>query len=61
MIDKSDEKASNSMEFFKFFTQFFDQVNKSMPKEEKKKPPPKGKPGAAGAGADKKEDFVRKH
>jgi hypothetical protein len=24
MIDKNDEKASNSFEFFKFFTQFFD-------------------------------------
>ena len=37
LIDKSDEKAQNSQEYFKFFCSFFDQVNKSMPKEEKKR------------------------
>ncbi len=40
LIDKSDEKAQNSQEFFKFFTALFDQVVKSMPKEEKKKKEP---------------------
>jgi hypothetical protein len=37
LIDKGDEKAQSSQEFFKFFTQFIDQVVKSMPKEEKKR------------------------
>lgn len=37
LIDKSDEKAGSSQEFFKFFTQFIDLVVKSMPKEEKKR------------------------
>lgn len=45
LIDKGDEKASNSMEFFKFFTGFVDSIMKSMPKEEKKK---KEAPAAAG-------------
>jgi deoxyribodipyrimidine photolyase len=40
LIEKGDEKAQSSQEFFKFFTQFVDQVVKSMPKEEKKKPNP---------------------
>ena len=39
MIEKDDEKAQNSVEYFKFFTQFFDQVLKNMPKEEKKRNP----------------------
>ena len=51
MIDKSDEKASKSDEFFKFFIQFFDQVVKAMPKEEKKRP----------AGGANKADGNRKH
>mmetsp|Transcript_4934 Transcript_4934/g.3540 ORF Transcript_4934/g.3540 Transcript_4934/m.3540 type:complete len:112 (-) Transcript_4934:34-369(-) len=55
LIDKGDEKASNSMEFFKFFVAFFDSVAKAMPKEEKKKPAARGKV------PDKKDDFVRKH
>eukprot|EP00347_Sterkiella_histriomuscorum_P022668 403337606 len=37
MLDKGDEKVTNSTEFFKFFVQFIDQVIKSMPKEEKKR------------------------
>lgn len=37
LLDKGDEKCTNSQEFFKFFTGFFDQVIKSMPKEEKKR------------------------
>ena len=37
LIDKGDEKAQNSQEFFKFFTQFVDQVVKALPKEEKKR------------------------
>ena len=37
LIDKGDEKAQQSQEFFKFFTQFVDSVVKSMPKEEKKR------------------------
>jgi hypothetical protein len=52
LIDKGDEKASNSMEFFKFFTGFIDSVIKSMPKEEKKKKEPPG--AGAGAGGAKK-------
>lgn len=40
LIDKNDEKAQNSQEFFKFFCSYFDQIVKSMPKEEKKKNPP---------------------
>lgn len=37
LIDKSDEKTTNSQEFFKFFAQFVDNVVKNMPKEEKKR------------------------
>ena len=37
LIDKGDEKSSNSLEFFKFFAQYIDQVVKNMPKEEKKR------------------------
>ena len=51
LIDKNDEKASNSQEFFKFFTNFFDQVVKCMPKEEKKRQPPKVIPKALGGGS----------
>lgn len=40
LIDKSDDKYSSSMEFFKFFTQFIEQVIKNMPKEEKKRAAP---------------------
>jgi hypothetical protein len=51
LIEKSDEKTTNSTEYFKFFNGFIDQVVKSMPKEEKKRAAaPKGGPaGAAGA------------
>lgn len=52
LIEKSDEKATNSQEFFKFFNGFIDQVVKSMPKEEKKRAAaPKGAPAAGAAGA----------
>jgi hypothetical protein len=47
LIDKGDEKATNSMEFFKFFTGFVDSVIKSMPKEEKKKKEPTAPAGGA--------------
>lgn len=48
LIEKSDEKATNSQEFFKFFNAFIDQVVKSMPKEEKKRAAaPKGGAGAS--------------
>lgn len=40
LIDKSDDKYTSSMEFFKFFVQFVDQVIKNMPKEEKKRAAP---------------------
>ena len=68
LIDKNDEKASNSMEFFKFFTGFIDSVIKSMPKEEKKKKEPAAgaggaakkfsEGGAAGAGAPKNNNLI---
>ena len=48
LIDKGDEKAQSSAEFFKFFAGFIDSIVKSMPKEEKKKKEPAQ---AAGAGA----------
>ena len=40
LIDKGDEKAQSSAEFFKFFAGFIDSIVKSMPKEEKKKKEP---------------------
>ena len=53
LIEKSDEKATNSQEYFKFFNGFIDQVVKSMPKEEKKRAaaPKGGATGGASAGA----------
>ena len=47
LIDKGDEKAQLSQEYFKFFTGFVDQVVKSLPKEEKKRAVAK-KPGEVG-------------
>ena len=52
MIDKTDEKALSSTEYFKFFASFVDGVVKSMPKEEKKRAA--AKPPAGGAAAAKK-------
>ncbi len=51
LLDKGDEKCTNSQEFFKFFTGFIDQVIKSMPKEEKKRAA--AKVGGAGGPARK--------
>lgn len=51
MLDKGDEKTTNSQEFFKFFSGFIDNVIKNMPKEEKKRAVPGA--GAAGGGARK--------
>lgn len=51
LIDKTDEKSTNSQEYFKFFTGFVDQVIKSMPKEEKKRTAAKKPDGASAGGA----------
>ena len=51
MFEKSDDKCAKSEEYFKFFTNFVEQVVKAMPKEEKKRP---NKDAGAGAGAAKK-------
>jgi hypothetical protein len=68
LIDKGDEKASDSSEFFKFFSGFIEVIIKSMPKEEKKKPAASAAgaaskkfnvgPGAAGAGGDQKNNLM---
>jgi hypothetical protein len=38
MIGKSDEMRQKSDKFFTFFTEFFNDIQKNMPKAEKKKP-----------------------
>lgn len=38
MIAKDDPKRSKSEEFFKFFVEFLDAVERGLPKAEKKKP-----------------------
>ena len=40
LFAKSDDKVEKSEEFFKFFTDYFEQIYKSLPKEEKKKKAP---------------------
>ena len=47
MLAKSDEKRTKSEKFFAYFTEFFDHVQKAMPKVEKQKSNNKTKMKAA--------------
>jgi len=57
MLGKNDDMRQKSDKFFKFFTDFFNDVNKSMPKVETKK---KKNPRAGGMAVDMMAELKKK-